>query len=115
MVDTSKECNEILCPYASVHWRWRDGARLYKPERVMGPTAMPMKLKRGKTQHEKSVRALVLERDGHKCLRCGSASKLTYDHVVPVSKGGGRTLENGQTLCSDCNGWKKDRTIDFRK
>ena len=43
------------------------------------------------------------ERDGYKCLRCGSTWKLHADHVHPESKGGETSLETLQTLCQPCN------------
>lgn len=33
---------------------------------------------------------------------------LTFDHVMPKSKGGPNTLENAQTLCYPCNQAKAD-------
>ncbi|MEE1869055.1 HNH endonuclease [Pseudomonas sp. 119P] len=62
------------------------------------------------------VRALVFERDGWACLRCGCSKqhRLRADHVVPESKGGLATLQNLQTLCMTCNSWKGVKTIDFR-
>lgn len=52
---------------------------------------------------------------GNKCLRCGRDDvKLTFDHVLPVSKGGTSDISNGQPLCKSCNSAKKDRHIDYR-
>jgi hypothetical protein len=55
------------------------------------------------------LRALVLVRDGGRCLRCGSARKLEVDHIVPLSRGGDSEDFNLQTLCRRCNRrkWKK--------
>lgn len=53
------------------------------------------------------LRWQILERDGYKCVRCGRTAedgiKLHVDHIYPRSKGGMATLENGQTLCNECN------------
>jgi 5-methylcytosine-specific restriction endonuclease McrA len=53
---------------------------------------------------------------GDVCLRCmTSESRLTADHVVPVSKPGGTSwITNIQPLCGSCNSSKGDKTIDFR-
>ena len=52
---------------------------------------------------------------GNKCLCCGqSGVKLTFDHVLPVSKGGTSDISNGQPLCGPCNSAKRDRHIDYR-
>jgi 5-methylcytosine-specific restriction endonuclease McrA len=50
-----------------------------------------------------SVRLFVWQRDGSKCVRCGGAEKLEFDHIIPVVKGGASTERNGQLLCESCN------------
>ncbi len=52
----------------------------------------------------------ILTRDNHKCLYCG-APATTLDHVVPISKGGGRTWENLASACLHCNGKKGNRML----
>lgn len=42
----------------------------------------------------------------------GKEVMLTHDHVIPKSKGGPSTLENGQVLCSRCNFKKADTLPD---
>jgi hypothetical protein len=54
------------------------------------------------------IRRVVFERDGGKCVECGSNFDLQYDHVLPVALGGATTVENLQLLCSDCNQRKSD-------
>jgi len=49
------------------------------------------------------VRQAVFERDGGRCVRCGSAFEIQYDHVIPVAAGGASTAQNLQILCADCN------------
>lgn len=49
------------------------------------------------------------------CLCCGEAeTKLTVDHVIPLTKGGGNNIENVQPLCGPCNSTKHDKVIDYR-
>lgn len=62
----------------------------------------------------KGKRARVFDRDGGKCLRCGSARNLTLDHVVALSRGGTNSDGNLQTLCGPCNRAKKGKTVDYR-
>lgn len=65
-----------------------------------------------------SVRKAVIERDGMKCKLCGRKvvlksgkrrrtkgleAQLTLDHVVPISKGGGPTVDNLRVTCRACN------------
>jgi hypothetical protein len=55
----------------------------------------------------KPMRALVLERDAHRCQHCNSNLWLEIDHILPVSKGGESVLDNLQTLCRSCNRAKR--------
>ena len=57
------------------------------------------------------VKLLVWARDGGKCIKCGRAGELHFDHVVPVSKGGGDHAENIQLLCRSCNLSKGGRLV----
>jgi len=49
------------------------------------------------------VRREVWRRDEGKCVKCGSRIRLEYDHIIPVSKGGGNTARNIELLCESCN------------
>lgn len=57
------------------------------------------------------VKLFVWQRDGGKCVRCGSQENLEYDHIIPVSKGGSSTKRNVQLLCEKCNRTKRDRIV----
>ena len=48
-------------------------------------------------------RDAIKERDGHRCVYCGSNENLTIDHVRPRSMGGGTTADNCVTACRTCN------------
>lgn len=59
----------------------------------------------------------VMDFYGNKCLSCGkldSESKITMDHVIPLSRGGMHSVENLQPLCLSCNARKHAKTIDYR-
>ena len=51
----------------------------------------------------------VFLRDRFTCQYCGAREDLTFDHVVPRSKGGHTTWENVVAACSPCNLKKSDR------
>lgn len=50
-----------------------------------------------------AVRLFVWQRDQGKCVRCGSTTKLEFDHIIPLAKGGSNTDRNIQLLCELCN------------
>ncbi len=60
----------------------------------------------------KPSRGLIYKRDGHKCQYCGSTRRLTIDHVLPRSRGGGDTWENMVVACSSCNTKKGDKFLE---
>ena len=45
----------------------------------------------------------VFLRDRFMCQYCGSGEDLTFDHVIPRSKGGQTTWDNVVAACSPCN------------
>ena len=60
------------------------------------------------------VKRRVKQRDGDRCLRCGTTESLEIDHIKSRFHGGGHEEGNLQTLCKTCNGWKGTKEIDFR-
>jgi len=42
-------------------------------------------------------------RDAFTCQYCGAGEDLTFDHVIPRSRGGRTTWENIVTACAPCN------------
>ncbi len=55
------------------------------------------------------VRIFVWQRDQGSCVRCGSQSKLEFDHIIPLAQGGSSTARNIQLLCESCNRSKGKR------
>lgn len=61
-------------------------------------------------QTPRLTNAALFARDDHTCMYCGKRfgpSRLSRDHVHPVSRAGADVWENVVTSCRDCNG-KKD-------
>lgn len=58
-------------------------------------------------------RANIYLRDRYQCQYCAqrfTASELTFDHVIPASKGGRKDWENIVTCCIRCNRRKGGKT-----
>jgi 5-methylcytosine-specific restriction endonuclease McrA len=65
-----------------------------------------------RTVKRKISRRALFARDGWKCVYCGSAGRLTLDHVVPRSRGGDSVWENVVTSCAPCNLRKGNRLLE---
>lgn len=74
-------------------------------DKAMALLAMRENLdKRGRRQRiPNEIKTLVWQRDGGRCVECGSQEELEFDHIIPVSMGGSNTYRNLQLLCSPCN------------
>ena len=63
-----------------------------------------------RTLQRKISRRALFARDGWRCMYCGTTTgRLTLDHVVPRSRGGGSVWENVVTSCAPCNLRKGNR------
>jgi 5-methylcytosine-specific restriction protein A len=60
----------------------------------------------------RAKRKYILQRDRNRCTQCGSTTRLTIDHLLPVCKGGKNDNWNLTTLCHTCNNNKGDKMID---
>jgi hypothetical protein len=67
-------------------------ARLSRPKRTYDRKQIPSWLKQK-----------VWDRDGGRCVICGSDENLQYDHDIPVARGGATTVKNIRILCKSCN------------
>jgi 5-methylcytosine-specific restriction endonuclease McrA len=68
---------------------------------------------RKKFHHVKFCRANIYARDHHTCQYCGkrcAPEDLTFDHVVPIVKGGTKDWHNIVSCCFRCNHTKGGRT-----
>lgn len=75
-----------------------------------------VRLLRAFRRHKKPVkfsRVNIYARDKYRCQYCGKKApmkELTYDHVMPRSRGGKTTWTNIVTCCYECNRTKANRT-----
>ena len=59
--------------------------------------------KRKRPPIPQDVRNAVWNRDGGRCVECGSKDNIELDHIVPFKEGGSSTWRNLQILCESCN------------
>lgn len=76
------------------------------------PATAPKRKAPRDTGPSRDMRAMVLERDGASCLRCGASiagRPYSIHHRKRRSQSGGHTFDNLVTLCGDgvflCHGW----------
>jgi 5-methylcytosine-specific restriction endonuclease McrA len=55
--------------------------------------------------------ALLKEFD-HSCAYCGVETKMTFEHLTPLSRGGKNQKGNIVPACLPCNSSKQDRTVE---
>lgn len=107
-------------------WSWQDAIKAIFLERVNVvstydrvikspsfemalPSVVSLKDYVRPARHPAFTRFNVFLRDKFQCQYCGSREDLTFDHVLPRSKGGRTTWENVVTACAPCNLRKANR------
>jgi hypothetical protein len=83
-----------------------DGAPIRVDVFRMPPTKEP---KPRREAIPRAVQREVWQRDGGRCVECGTKERLCFDHIVPFSRGGSNSVRNLQLLCEGCNGTKGNR------
>ena len=68
---------------------------------------------------KETSKRMVLERDGHHCVYCSkgvSNFDLTFDHLIPIVRGGKDSVHNLVVCCRNCNNRKATLTLqEFAK
>ncbi len=67
------------------------------------PSVVSLKTFVKPSTHPAFTRFNVFLRDRFSCQYCGDREDLTFDHLLPRSRGGHTTWINVVTACSDCN------------
>ena len=67
------------------------------------PSVVSLKTYIKPARHPAFTRFNVFLRDRFTCQYCGAHDDLTFDHVIPRSKGGRTTWSNVVTACAPCN------------
>ena len=110
-------------------WSWQDAIKAVFLERVnivanydravrspsfemKLPSVVSLKTFVKPSTHPAFTRFNVFLRDRFSCQYCGTGyptHELTFDHLVPRSRGGRTTWTNVVTACATCNLWKGNR------
>ena len=107
-------------------WSWQDAIKAICLDRVQVvstydrivkspsfemflPSVVSLKEYVKPARHPAFTRCNVFLRDRFTCQYCGSKEDLTFDHVIPRSKGGRTTWENVVAACAPCNLKKANR------
>ena len=113
-------------------WSWQDAIKAVFLERVnivsnydravrspsfeMNlPSVVSLKNYVKPARHPAFTRFNVFLRDRFQCQYCGTRDDLTFDHVIPRSRGGHTTWSNVVAACSPCNLRKANLTPDEAK
>ena len=62
--------------------------------------------------HTTEERLLKFAQLGHHCVYCWQKTKLTIDHIIPLSRGGSDEIDNIVPACHSCNSKKHDKTAE---
>jgi 5-methylcytosine-specific restriction endonuclease McrA len=73
------------------------------------PSVISLKSYIAPPRHPAFTRFNVFLRDHFTCQYCGAKDDLTFDHVIPKSRGGLTTWENVVAACAPCNMRKGDK------
>ncbi len=88
-----------------------DSSRMVRPDTML-PTVIRLRhFVRVPFRELPLTRKNILHRDQNSCQYCGyRGEKLSIDHVIPRSRGGGDCWENVTTACFPCNLRKGNQT-----
>lgn len=103
----------VLRDSAIVVDTWQDAYFRSPSTRIAVPKTIALRTYIEVEHEPKFCRRSILLRDRYTCQYCGepfASELLTYDHVVPRSRGGRTVWENIVSACIRCNADKANRT-----
>jgi glycerol-3-phosphate cytidylyltransferase len=120
-----KKCYETTKKWVNslegIQWK-KDNYKRYLPSKLEINRHRRMKLKGVKGKHTNREWEYKKKCFNYSCATCGISeevikikwagtqfTKLTKDHIIPISKGGTDNIENIQPLCVSCNSKKIDK------
>jgi 5-methylcytosine-specific restriction endonuclease McrA len=97
--------SSVLIAFALVDRHPADVAARYAAPsfEIQLPSVVSLKSFVRPTTHPAFIRFNVFLRDRFVCQYCSADDDLTFDHILPRSKGGQSTWENVVAACSPCN------------
>jgi hypothetical protein len=99
--DEDLDCDQVTA--LLVTKAQRRGAEIERAQQIHAVGSAPRQQGQIRGAIPDDVKHSVWVRDGGACRSCGSNVELQFDHVIPVSMGGGSSPENLQILCGPCN------------
>ena len=111
-VSAVKGCAKSLAMAACAMWHWGDGYGGWVMQQITDAfeeAGLPI-VERGPVRRKAdipvAIKLRVVARDGCRCRHCGvdlMDGEVTFDHVIPESKGGPTTIGNLVVSCRPCN------------
>jgi hypothetical protein len=102
-IDLDPEDILVLIKAAEIHKE-----KSLSRQRRLVDYSMNVETRRQRQHIPNNIKLFVWQRDGGRCVVCGSNKNLEFDHDIPVSKGGSNTARNIRLLCEVCNRSKRD-------
>lgn len=99
------------------HPRWRGGVKNDPSYGHAYKAAYRARKQKAEGSFSREEWESLKKRFGYMCLCCKKREPhilLTADHIMPLSKGGGNSIQNIQPLCHSCNSRKYINYINYK-
>lgn len=62
---------------------------------------------------DEKLKTNILKKSNYRCWYCGKENEsLTFDHIIPIIRGGKNNIENLVASCKKCNSSKRELTVN---